>query len=61
MDAFPENTALISWLKQAQEKVAFQGLPCRICWLGLGEREKAGQIFNELVRTGKVSAHCNWS
>lgn len=56
MDAFPENTALISWLKQAQEKVAFQGLPCRICWLGLGEREKAGQIFNELVRTGKVSA-----
>ncbi len=56
MEAFPENKALISWLKQAQEKVAFQGLPCRICWLGLGEREKAGQIFNDLVRTGKVSA-----
>ncbi|WP_343745199.1 urocanate hydratase [Chitinophaga sp.] len=56
MDAFPENTHLINWLKQAQEKVAFQGLPARICWLGLGEREKAGLIFNELVRTGKVKA-----
>ncbi len=56
MEAFPANIALINWLKEAQEKVAFQGLPCRICWLGLGEREKAGQIFNNLVRTGKVSA-----
>ncbi len=56
MDAFPENKALINWLQQAQKKVAFQGLPCRICWLGLGEREKAGKIFNDLVRTGKVSA-----
>jgi len=56
MDAFPENTALINWLKQAQEKVAFQGLPSRICWLGLGEREKAGLIFNELVSSGKVKA-----
>lgn len=56
MEAFPENTALINWLKQAQEKVAFQGLPSRICWLGLGEREKAGLIFNELVRSGKVKA-----
>ncbi|QJB35717.1 urocanate hydratase [Chitinophaga oryzae] len=56
MEAFPENTHLINWLKQAQEKVAFQGLPARICWLGLGEREKAGLIFNELVRTGKVKA-----
>ena len=56
MEAFPENTALISWLKQAQQKIAFQGLPARICWLGLGEREKAGLIFNELVRTGKVKA-----
>lgn len=56
MEAFPENTALINWLKQAQQKVAFQGLPSRICWLGLGEREKAGLIFNELVRTGKVKA-----
>ncbi|WP_298734081.1 urocanate hydratase [uncultured Chitinophaga sp.] len=56
MEAFPENTALINWLKQAQQKVAFQGLPSRICWLGLGEREKAGLIFNELVRSGKVKA-----
>ncbi|PWV49525.1 urocanate hydratase [Chitinophaga sp. S165] len=56
MEAFPENTALINWLKKAQEQVAFQGLPARICWLGLGEREKAGMIFNELVRTGKVKA-----
>ncbi len=56
MEVFPANIALINWLKEAQEKVAFQGLPCRICWLGLGEREKAGQIFNNLVRTGKVSA-----
>ncbi|MDQ0108183.1 urocanate hydratase [Chitinophaga terrae (ex Kim and Jung 2007)] len=56
MEAFPENTHLINWLKQAREKIAFQGLPARICWLGLGEREKAGLIFNELVRTGKVKA-----
>ena len=56
IEAFPENTYLKSWLKQAREKVAFQGLPCRICWLGMGEREKAGLIFNNLVRTGKVKA-----
>ena len=56
MEAFPENTHLIHWLKEAQKKVAFQGLPCRICWLGMGEREKAGLIFNELVRSGKVKA-----
>ncbi len=56
IEAFPENTALLNWLKKAQEQVAFQGLPARICWLGLGEREKAGMIFNELVRTGKVKA-----
>jgi urocanate hydratase len=56
MEAFPENTALINWLQQAQQRVAFQGLPARICWLGLGEREKAGLIFNELVRSGKVKA-----
>lgn len=55
-EAFPENKNLINWLNQAQENVAFQGLPCRICWLGMGEREKAGLIFNDLVRTGKVSA-----
>ncbi|GAA0542282.1 urocanate hydratase [Chitinophaga japonensis] len=56
MEAFPENTALINWLQQAQQKIAFQGLPARICWLGMGEREKAGLIFNELVRSGKVKA-----
>ncbi len=56
MEAFPENTHMIRWLREAQEKVSFQGLPCRICWLGLGERQKAGMIFNELVRSGKVSA-----
>ena len=56
MEAFPENTHLIHWLKEAREKVAFQGLPARICWLGMGEREKAGLIFNKLVRTGKVKA-----
>lgn len=56
MEAFPENTHLINWLTQAREKIAFQGLPCRICWLGMGEREKAGLIFNDLVRTGRVKA-----
>ncbi|MBW8683940.1 urocanate hydratase [Chitinophaga rhizophila] len=56
MEAFPENTALLNWLKKAQEQVAFQGLPARICWLGMGEREKAGLIFNDLVRTGNVKA-----
>lgn len=56
MEAFPENEALINWLQKAQQLVAFQGLPARICWLGLGEREKAGLIFNELVRSGKVKA-----
>lgn len=55
-EAFPENHNLIKWLNEAKEKVAFQGLPCRICWLGMGEREKAGLIFNDLVRTGKVKA-----
>ena len=44
------------WLDLAEEKIAFQGLPARICWLGQGEREKAGLAFNELVRTGKVKA-----
>lgn len=53
-EAFPDNQALINWLDMAREKVAFQGLPCRICWLGMGERETAGLIFNELVRSGEV-------
>jgi urocanate hydratase len=53
---FPENKGLIRWLNMAKERIAFQGLPARICWLGMGEREKAGLLFNELVRTGKVKA-----
>jgi urocanate hydratase len=53
---FPQNKTLIRWLDLAQKKVAFQGLPARICWLGQGERAKAGLAFNELVRTGKLRA-----
>ncbi len=56
MNMFPENGSLQRWLTLAKEKIAFQGLPARICWLGQGEREKAGLAFNELVRTGKVKA-----
>lgn len=55
-DLFPENKSMQRWMKMAKEKIAFQGLPARICWLGQGEREKAGLAFNELVRTGKVKA-----
>ncbi len=55
-ELFPENKSLIRWLDLAQERIAFQGLPARICWLGQGEREKAGLAFNELVRIGKVKA-----
>lgn len=54
--AFPENKHLINWLEQAREKISFQGLPTRICWLGMGEREKAGLIFNDLVKSGQVKA-----
>lgn len=53
---FPENKGLARWLRLAKEKISFQGLPARICWLGMGEREKAGLAFNELVKTGKVKA-----
>ena len=56
MEAFPHDKQLHRWLKGAQEKVAFQGLPCRICWLGMGEREKAGLLFNDLVKSGAVKA-----
>ena len=56
INAFPENKDMIKWLKQAKEKIHFQGLPCRICWLGMGEREKAGMIFNDLVKSGEISA-----
>ncbi len=53
---FPENEGLINWIDKAQQRITFQGLPCRICWLGMGERRQAGLLFNKLVRTGKVSA-----
>lgn len=56
MKTFPENKALARWIRQAQKKVHFQGLPARICWLGYGERAKMGKIFNDLVRDGKVKA-----
>ncbi len=56
MQLFAENKSLIRWLTLAQKKVAFQGLPARICWLGLGEREAAGLLFNRLVREGRVKA-----
>jgi urocanate hydratase len=56
LEAFPDDLALHNWLMKAQQQVAFQGLPARICWLGMGDREKAGLLFNELVRTGKVKA-----
>jgi len=56
MKLFPDKPYLHRWLKLARERVAFQGLPCRICWLGYGERDKAGLMFNRLVREGRVSA-----
>lgn len=56
MELFSENESLMRWFRLAQEKIAFQGLPARICWIGQGDREKAGLAFNELVRTGKVKA-----
>ena len=55
-ELFPENRALHRWIDMAEERVAWQGLPARICWLGYGERHKAGLAFNELVRKGKVKA-----
>ncbi|MDW8273655.1 MAG: urocanate hydratase [Chitinophagales bacterium] len=55
-ELFPENQGLLRWLDMAGKKIAFQGLPARICWLGMGEREKAALAFNELVRSGKVKA-----
>lgn len=55
-ELFPHKTALLRWLDMAQERIAFQGLPARICWLEYGERHLAGLKFNELVRTGKLKA-----
>ena len=56
INLFPQKASLKRWLTMAQEKVAFQGLPARICWLGYGEREKAGLLFNEMVRKKELSA-----
>jgi urocanate hydratase len=56
MDLFPDNDRLQKWLRGAREKISFQGLPARICWLGYGERDKAGLAFNDLVASGKISA-----
>jgi urocanate hydratase len=56
IEAFPDNEQMKYWLQTAAKKISFQGLPARICWLGLGEREKAGVIFNDLVKNGKVKA-----
>jgi urocanate hydratase len=56
LETFPHNEHLCRWIRLAGERIAFQGLPARICWLGYGERAKMGLVFNELVRTGEVSA-----
>ncbi len=56
LELFPENHGLHRWIKMAQERIAFQGLPARICWIGQGDREKAGLAFNNLVKNGKVKA-----
>jgi urocanate hydratase len=56
LELFPENDHLRRWITMAQERVQFQGLPARICWLGYGERDKAGAVFNDLVKKGEVSA-----
>jgi urocanate hydratase len=56
LDLFPENESLARWIRMAAEKVHFQGLPARICWLGYGERNRAGARFNELVASGEVAA-----
>jgi len=53
---FPENTHLHSWLDMARDRIAFQGLPARICWIGLGDRHRAGLMFNEMVATGELQA-----
>ncbi len=55
-ELFPEDQALHRWLDSARERIAFQGLPARICWLGLGERDRAGLAFNEMVRRGELKA-----
>jgi urocanate hydratase len=56
LEEFPENESLARWIRMAGERVAFQGLPARICWLGYGERHRLGLRFNEMVRSGELSA-----
>ena len=56
LELFPEDAALHRWIRMAQERVEFQGLPARICWLGYGERHRAGLLFNRMVADGTVSA-----
>ncbi|MFF8832645.1 urocanate hydratase [Streptomyces sp. NPDC015131] len=56
LDLFPENESLARWIKMAGERVHFQGLPARICWLGYGERDRAGERFNDMVAAGELSA-----
>ncbi|OLT28344.1 urocanate hydratase [Actinomadura sp. CNU-125] len=56
LELFPENESLARWIRLAGEKVHFQGLPSRICWLGYGERDKAGEVFNDLVARGEIAA-----
>jgi urocanate hydratase len=56
IELFPANAALARWLRLAADRVAFQGLPARICWLGYGERARAGLLFNDLVRRGRIRA-----
>jgi urocanate hydratase len=56
LELFPADESLARWLRLARERIAFQGLPARICWLGYGDRAKAGRAFNEMVRTGEVTA-----
>jgi len=56
LEEFPEQDALVRWIRMASDRVAFQGLPARICWLGLGERARMGARFNELVASGRIKA-----
>jgi urocanate hydratase len=56
LDLFPDNEPLARWIRMARERVQFQGLPARICWLGYGERDKAGLAFNDLVASGEIEA-----
>jgi urocanate hydratase len=56
LDEFPDDQGLARWIKNASERIAFQGLPARICWLGYGERRRLGLRFNEMVRSGEISA-----